>query len=600
MSYWKFDDSVRVGQKRVSIPSENGLEYSPGQKIQLFVDPSTKFIDGKECYLSLDFKIKLPTGAGVGDKTRLQLDKCSSTLIKNIRIYDGSRGQLLEELSEYASYVSVKYDYDKDKNDENLRALTERCHVYQPGNRGTEGTSQTAMANTLTNPYFKKTSGNQNASFTDSDFLTAKLCLPLHTGIFANSETIFPVMMTSGLYLEIDLNEADNILTQLDSVNRERRTGLNPFFHSINGSSTPDDWVNGSGHDTFYVSQKNGYLGDVTAGDDPVAKFPFVVGEAFNFCKYDNNGSVAELSALATISEINLSSAANGSTGLIEIVLDSAVTNNTPTAVDLASEEWVMYSTTCERVSSYDASFTVSNVNLVVSQIMLDPAYERGMIQKVREGKAVEFDIMTYNNYKHSILASDRQTNIQIFANNSRAKSALIVPQDSTVYNSAEKKTGKAGYFIKGSESNVSLASTKDSQDTALANNRSSHTGIIDYLSEIQYLINGKRVPSRPISVKKTATRNSIDAFHIYELEKCLDNAGIQPKSFQNYLENFVFGRGFSAGGQKGAMDLRGKDFSVILKYQETTAPTKPKLFNTFIFGLRRLIIRDGSVDIIM
>ena len=597
MSYWRADDSVRVGQKRVSIPSENGLEYSPGQKIQLFVDPSNKFIDGRESYLSLDFKIKLPTGVGVDERTRLQLDKCSSTLIKNLRIYDGSRGQLLEELSEYASYVSVKYDYDKDKNDENIRALREGCQVYQPANRGTEGTSQTAMANTMTNPYFKKTTGNQNASFSDSDFLTAKLCLPLHSGIFAQSETIFPVMMTSGLYIEIDLNEADNILSQLDSVNRERRTELNPYFHSTNGSSTPDDWINGSSTDTFYVSPKNGYYGD---GDDPVAKFPFVVGETINFCKGDNNGSVSTLSGLAVISEINLSSNASNGSGLIEVKLASAVQNDTLTAFDIPSEEWVMYSTVCERLASYDASFTVSNVNLIVSQIMLDPAYERGMIQKVREGKAVEFDIMTYSNYKHSILASDRQTNIQVFANNSRAKSLLIVPQDSSVYSSAEKKTGKGGYAIKGSDANVSTASTKDAQDTALLNNRSSHSGIIDYLSEIQYLMDSRRTPSRPISVKKTATRNSIDAFHLYELEKCLDNAGIQPKSFQSYLENFVFGRGFSAGGQKGAMDLRGKDLSVILKYQETTAPTKPKLFNCFVFGLRRLILRDGSIDIVM
>jgi hypothetical protein len=598
MSYWRADDSVRVGQKKISIPSENGLEYKPGQKIQLFVDPSTRFLDGKESYLSFDFKINLPSGVGHDERTRLQLDKCSSTLIKNIRIYDGSRGQLLEELSEYASYVSVKYDYDKDKNDENLRALREGCHVYQPANRGTEGTTQTPMANTITNPYFKKTSGDQNASFGNDDFLTAKLCLPLHTGIFAQSETIFPVMMTQGLYIEIDLNEADNVLTQLDSVNRDRRTELNPYFHSLNGSSAPDNWVNGSTSDTFYVSPKNGY--NASTADDIVARFPFVVGETINFCRSNNNGSASTLSALAVISEINLSSNASADHGLIEVKLASAVTNNTPTAVDLASEQWVMYSSACERLATYDASYTISNVNLIVSQVMLDPGYERGMIQKVREGKAIEFDIMTYNNYKHSILASERQSNIQIFANNSRAKSLLIVPQDSSVYSSAEKKVGKAGYAIKGSDANVSTASSKDDQDTALLNNRSSHTGIIDYLSEYQYLIDGKRVPSRPISVKKTATRNSIDAFHLYELEKCLDNAGIQPKSFQNYLENFCFGRGFSAGGQKGAQDLRGKDLSVILKYQESTAPTKPKLFNCYVFGLRRLILKDNSIDIVM
>ena len=108
-AYWSADDSARVGEKKISVPSENGLSYSPGQKVQLFVDPSTKFMDGRETYLQFNVKLKLPSG---GTPTRLQLDKCTSTLIKNIRIYDGSRGQLLEEISDYASYVSVKYDFN--------------------------------------------------------------------------------------------------------------------------------------------------------------------------------------------------------------------------------------------------------------------------------------------------------------------------------------------------------------------------------------------------------------------------------------------------------------------------------------------------------
>ena len=592
MSYWKSDDSVRVGETKISIPSENGLSYSPGQKIQLFVDASTKFMDGRETYLEVDFKIKLPSGAV---PTRLQLDKCSSVLFKNIRIYDGTRGTLLEELSSYDSFVSVKYDYDKDRNVENMRALREGCAVYQPGNRGEQGTSQTAMANTLTNPYFRKTSGNQSTTFSNSDFLTAKLCLPLHSGIFANSESIFPIMMTQGLYLELDLNDAPRILKQLDSVNRNVRTELAPFFHSINGSDAPDDWINASTHATFYVSDKNN-LG----GEDSVDRFPFVVGETFNFCRTDNNGSVTTMSDTMTIQSINASAGANASGGLIEITLATGRANNTPTAVDIDSNNWAMYSTAVEGKASYDASYEVSNVNLVVSQVHLDPGYERGMIQKVREGKAVEFDIMTWTNYKHSILSTDRQTNIQLFPNQSRAKSCLIVPTDSSVYSTSAQISGFGGYVIKGTDQSASTQADKDSQDTCLINTRPGYTGICDFLSEIQYVINSKRVPSRAISTKKIATRNSIDAFHIFELEKCLDNTGsIAPRSFTEYMNNFCFGRGFSAGGQKGAMDLRGKDFSVILKYQETDAPAKNKLFQTYVFGLQRLILRDTSIDIV-
>ena len=588
-AYWTADESARVGEKKISVPSENGLSYSPGQKVQIFVDPSTKFMDGRETYLQFNVKLKLPAGA---TPTRLQLDKCTSTLIKNIRIYDGSRGQLLEEIADYSSYVSVKYDYDKDKTSENMRALVEGCAVHQPENRGDQGTTKTGMANTTTNPYFKKTSGNQTTAFSDSDFLNAKLSLPLHTGIFADSVSIFPVMMTNGLYIEIDLNEAEYVIKQLDSVLRDTRTQLNPFFHSLNGSSTPNNWGNGVEANTFYVSDQNNL-----SGADRVAKFPFVCGETINFCLGVNNGSKSNLSATATISEVNLSAAANGGNGLIEVVLTGNTTNATGHAI--TSENFVLYSTAVADASSYDASYEISNVNLVVSQVILDPGYEAGMLSKVREGRAIEFDIMSTTNYKHSILATDRQTTFQIFAQNSRAKALMVVPQDSSVYTSAQLISGSGTYVIKGTDFSNSSSATKDTQDICLASTRSAYTGICDELSSIQYLMDGKRVPSREISTRKIATRQSLDAFHLYELEKTLDNSGIHPKSFEAFMTNFIFGRSFSAGGQNGVADLRGKDLAVILRYQTATAPTKPKLFNSYVFHIRRLVIRDGSVEVI-
>lgn len=585
--YWSADDSMKVGETKISIPSENGLDYDPGNKVQFFIPPSTKFMDGRESYLEFNVKLSLPAGAV---PTRLQLDKCSSTIIKNLRIYDGTRGNLIEEISNYDSYVAVKYDYEKDASVENLRALREGCLVQTTDNRSDSGTTKTGLTNTTTNPYFKKTSGNLTTTYSDSDFLTAKVCIPLHSGVFANSRTIFPLMLTSGLYMEIDLNDADNVIKQLDSVLRDRRTPANPFFHSLNGSSiAPNDWADGSSSDTFFVDTDNNL-----DGADRVSRFPFVVGETFRFCHNDNNGSGSALDGTATISEINLSTTANGGAGLIEVKLTSTLEN---TGADI-TQEYVMFSTAVADATTYDASYKVTNMNLVLSQVHLDAGYEAGMLRKVREGQAIEFDIDSLTNYKHSILASDRQTTMQIFANNSRAKSLLIVAQDNSVYTSAEKISGSGTYVIKGSNYTNASELTKDDADTCLASNRTAYTGIVDELTSIQYVIDGKRVPSREISTKKLATTNSIDAFHLYELEKCLDSAGIPPKSFSAFLDNFVFGRSFSASSQNGAMDLRGRDLSVILKYLGSGVPQKNKIFNSYVFHLRKLIIRDGSLEV--
>ena len=588
-SYWSADDSVRIGETKVSVPSENGLSYSPGQKIQLFIDPSTKYMDGRETYLSMNVKISLPSGKA---PTRLQLDKCSSVLIKNLRIYDGTRGQLLEEISDYASYVAVKYDYDKDKNVENMRALKEGCAVHTPENRGTEGTTRSAMANTVTNPWFKSTTGNQSTTFSDTDFLDAKICIALHTGIFGNSETIFPVGMTNGLYLEIDLNESANILKQLDSVMRDVRTPLNPHFHSLNGSSTPNTWTAGTETTSIYVDTKNNL-----DGVNRVSRFPFVVGEKFKFCKANNNGSGSAFhgDVPLTISAINLSQSANASAGLIEVQFQNA---SVKAGAKTITSDYVMYSTSVADESSYDASYRVSNVNLIVSQVQLDPAYERGMIQKVREGKAIEFDIPSVTNYKHSILASDRQVSYQVFAQNSRAKALMVVPQDSTVYTSAQLISASGTYVISGT--NYTSQTGKNAEDTCVASTRSAYTGISDRISSLQYTINGRRQPNREISLKKIATKESIDALHLYELEKVLDNSAIQPKSFSEFQNNFVFGRGFSAGGQNGVLDLRGKDLGVIVKYLTSDSPDKPKMFQSYVTHLRRLILRQDSVEVVI
>ena len=576
-SYWKVTDQMRIGQKYISVPSENGLQYSPEQKIQIYVGPDTKYMDGHDSSLQFDFKISL--GNASTRPTRLQLDKMGgNALIKNIRIYDGSRGQLLEEIESYSTLCSVRYDYDADDSIRNVRALREGGGSHTPANRGTVGTSVSYMSNTVSNPYFKKTSGNlagPDDDFDDDDFLTAKVTLPLHTGIFAENEHIFPIMMTNGLYIEIDTPPAAEVLKQLDSVMKDRRTPLNPFFHSLNGSTVaPDSWVNGSSSTTFYIEQENNL-----SGGERVSKFPFVCGEIFGFADADSNSITNDLAADAIIEEINASS-----NGLIEVKLTTSLLNN---GASIVAGDFVMYSKSVSAATSYNATYTISNVNLIVSQVMLDPAYERGMLQKVKEGKAIEIDIMSATNYKNSILASDRQTVFQVYANNSRAKSLLVVPQDSTVYTPMEAISATGTY---------SILADDDPADTALDSNRSSMTGICDQLQTYQYQIDGRLVPSRPIDVSKIATKKSIDAFHLYELEKCLDNAGIVPRSFRAYQENFVFGRGF--GVQNGAMDLTGKDLAVILKYTGPVPPDKPKLFNSFVVHVRRLMIRDASVSV--
>jgi hypothetical protein len=355
---------------------------------------------------------------------------------------------------------------------------------------------------------------------------------------------------------------------------------LNPQFHSLNGDLvTPNTWADSAATTTFFVDDSN----NLQAGDDQINTFPFVVGESINFVDStgDVEGETATLSAPAIISEIN----ACATNGLIEVTMDASITNNTGSAI---GEDYRIYSTSVEDETSYDATLEITDFNLVVHQVELDPKFEAGMMAKIREGKAVEFDIHTVTNYKNSLLASDRQTTFLVHAQNSRSKSLIVQTCDSTIYTSAQLISSNGTYSIAENEADINLNS-----------NRSGFTGICDFLTSVQYTLNGVLTPSRPISTKKCATRNSIDAFKIFEDEKSLANAGITPRSFVKFLDNFILGRGFAVGS--GAMDLRSKDLSVILKYEETTAPTKPKMINSFVFSIRKLIMRgNGAVDVVM
>jgi hypothetical protein len=50
-NFWTAEDKIPISQKRVSVPSQNGLEYSGGQRVVIEVPPTIQFIQPRESYL---------------------------------------------------------------------------------------------------------------------------------------------------------------------------------------------------------------------------------------------------------------------------------------------------------------------------------------------------------------------------------------------------------------------------------------------------------------------------------------------------------------------------------------------------------------------
>ncbi len=586
VSFWKAENSIPIEQTSKSVPVLNGLNFSAGQEVRINVPPSTKFIKPDECYLQGDFKISLPTLDASTHATRLQLDPRlgGQSLIKDIRIYSSPEfgNVLLEEIQDYNSLVSIMRDYDTNDSEKKKRAMTEGATIWVPETRGTLGTTRSESSDTFTNPYSSETfvGDAKQTPFTDADFLTCKLCLPLETGIF-RSPKIWANMYT-GLSIVITLETADRCLTQLDCVSRHKRQRLLPQFHSLNGSiAGPNDWADNASATEFYIS------GDVNSQITPKS-CGFVVGERINFVSPDN-ASVSTLTG-AVAEVLKIESGTGATSGLLKVTLKSEVKNET--GGDIVKKSWFVYSDSVLSApnDSYGASYSFSNVELVVQEVDMGSNYVNDLLATMKESGSINNDILSVTNYKYSQSKDDVVANIRLPLNQARAKAILSQPTDASAYGSKDRIGAKGTY-------DIGATATEDGQ--LLAGDQ--FRGISDNLTNYQFVYDGRLQPSRPVDCTKTSSKTSISAQPIIELQKALVQSGINVKSLSDFNRNFVIGRALSMSvmGVEGVYDTRGKDFNIQVNYQGAQ-PTKNHLWNNFVYHLRRIVIRGDSISVVV
>ena len=246
----------------------------------------------------------------------------------------------------------------------------------------------------------------------------------------------------------------------------------------------------------------------------------------------------------------------------------------------------------------------------------------------MKGGGVLNYDFLSSTNYKYSQLKGDIVANIRLPLSQSRAKSILSIPCDSTAYTSRALMSGQTTQDLQHGTASVFTNPYVDTDYTYLVkpgmvtvgtvvggggtagvdrgrvygwdgdcfSDRSGYTGIWDNMSNYQWFYNGQLNPNRKVDVSKVSTGQSISQQGPVELEKALAMAGIRPLSFANYLSNACIGRALSL--QDGVYDCRGRDFNLQINYEKTDAPTKNKLWSNFVFHIRRLVIRGDAVSL--
>ena len=579
--YWQSTDKIPIKQKSVRIPAQNGVDYIAGQEITINIDPGLKFFNPAQTYLECDIKLTPPTyssasGAALIKPTRLQLDAetGAQSLIRTVRIHDNN-GVLLEEIDNYNTLVSVKYDYHSNDSIRGRRALTEGSGAYDVNSRGGQGTTKSILSNHKTNSYYSpvSTTSPLSASWAHGDMIDAKVCIPLHTGIMSN-EHIFPNVLMGGITITLLLEDNRYCFRQLESVMRFRKLNLNPLFAGIDSAGT-----------NLSASTAQLFCEETNAQWLNVSQCPFVVGERISM-EREHTGTEVVQWTWASLPEIT---SIAFDTNKIRLNFNASYP---VTGGALAADNWYIFSSSVASATTYNATYEVKNVNLVVQEVDAGAQYEAEMMRKMKEGGTINYDFLSFTCYKYSQLQTDRVANIRIPIENSRAKSILCVPTDSTPYSTQEVLNASETYSIEKEYH-------PDNQTNyRLRSNRPNLEGIVDNITNYQFLYNQRLQPGRRVDLTKTSSKVSISGQHLIELDKALSQAGITGHSMAKYKNNFVIGRALALGN--ATYDARNKDFNLMVNYQQDDAPTKPHLWMCFVAHIRSIHIKNNSVQLII
>ena len=632
MSFWKSSDKIPIEQTSISIPSTNGLEYSSGGRILIEIpagENGLEFFQPKETMLKFDVKI-----SGTADECpKIQLDDVigAQILLKNVRISSGgARNLLLEEIQDYNILTRVKYDYETNENLRNKRQMTEGVSCYSERNRGQGGALKSACNDTGKNNYFHPVTAQPAVRFGDVNYKVCKVCLPLNTGIF-NNDKIFPIGLTEGLRIEIDIEDKSKVFRGLDTMSMRRTVRNNPVFHSIDGAvaGAGTGWAAAAGTQVIYVARQN--------GQTQFENLPFHKGQRIGLVKGDlTAGMVREndfrnaantVDRIAVIESIEADVtvlSGDGGAGLFKITLAGGddTTNNSGGAIatlHAAGDDWgakyYLFDMDAE-FANPAPSFTISNVEMIVQQIGMPAGYTGKMRSMMKEGGVMNYDFLSFTNYKYSQQLSDRVMNMRLPLGNSRAKAIISVPVDSTLRTASQVMSGKP---TTGGTGMYEIVNTIGDDSThQLVSNSPGLTGCWDYLTNYQWYYDGKLNPSRPVDCAKISNKQSVEQQALIELEKGLIVSGIQPLSFRAFQSNCVISRALSTGD--GVYDTRGKDFNLQANYNEgnvgfrpstvnqagafqgqaadLATPQLPHLWCNFVSHIRRLSFKGNAISL--
>ena len=546
--------SQYVPSKSIAIKPDVVSDVLENDQIRINIPSYVNFVDPNQTYLKFDLKLNNVRGQLVPDK-----HAGGHALIRNIYYRDGNNSAMLEANEDYNANYAMMSNYTAQDSINHKRELFEG-KVSHIGDQLQDKTL-----------FYKQATldGGATATVPDANVRgtnTPTLQFQLNSGIFKQGK-ILPVSAMNGMKIQIDTEDIGRAFQYLDTFGEYKVQDLAGRF--IKPTKT---YNQGDDKRTATV----GFFNVET--DCPIVNNPFVVGDQLYLSASSIHNTLTD--SLGFINGFFPSTADASKLGIQYTpnrVLNQGITPGQLTAANCqlcykATDRMLKHTvfspndTTDVRTRIIEKpSYAMSDIELITQTVSPPEAYSNGILKAAQSAGGINFDIMSYELYRHNQSNVSGLLQAQIPTQAKRAMALFVQP------------------LVANQNRDVEVSSL---------------VGVPDNARSYEFVHGSKHMPSRLVPLGRyssavgTTDQKRNEALHTSELHKAILNAGEKVYSLQKIANNFVIGRSLSKYG--GTTDLSGDSLSVRVDYN---TGANVKLFNNYVYCLRRIMIKDGVVQ---
>ena len=554
-----------VPSKSIALKPDVVSDVVGEDQIKINVPSYIGFIDPNQSYLKFDVTIENARGNLVPDK-----DSGGHAFFRNVELRDGSNKAQIEYAEDYNANYALLSNYTKQNTLAHKRELFNgmvqklgdkiydpNLYYASPAPHGGTATAPTGLGKTA---------------------LTPEINLPLNMGLFKQG-SILPVGAMNGLRMTLDTEDPLRALMYLNDEVRMSSANLGVVNNRVR------TFDSGAGGNIKAIGDDaRGNNANLT---DTIFSIPLRMTDR-NTCPFDINdilyisdsgGALANEEKLGTIvgfhidggNRVNISYVPDRNQGAGLAANHSR--NGSQVYIKIADRESAHVVTGSADVGANTKSliinaptYRLSNIEMVVMQVSPPVNYVQSLMKAVQGEKGVQLDIMAYEIYRHN---QQNVTGLQ----------QMIIP------------------------TRMRRAKSIFSQPLPVNNFRnlaiSSFQGVADNARTYEFIYGTKHYPSRLAPLNRyslvigTRDRFRPEALHSSELQKAILNVNEKVLSLQRIPDHFTIARGLTKYGQ--VMDLSQQTLSLRVDYNTNAALNK--LFNNYVYGLRRIVVNKDGVS---